>query len=96
MENFATEQLKDPTLIKAWENAVRVDGELVNPDKTCTYLYFIVERDLLYRVAQRAKETIEQLVMPKTFMKLVLELSHGHILGGNFGAEKNRVLQRFY
>ena len=75
---------------------MKIDGELVNPDTTCTYPYFIMERDILYRVAQRAEEAIEQLVVPKPYRKLVLELAHGHILGGHLGTEKTRVLKTFY
>ena len=37
-------------------------------------------------------------MVPKPYRKLVLELAHGHFLGGHLGTEKTRerVLQRFY
>ena len=97
-ENFITEQLRDPTLLRARENVVKIDGELVNPDERIALPYFIIERDLLYRVSQRIEDTVEQLVVPKPYRKMVLELAHGHILGGHLGAEKTRerITQRFY
>ena len=77
---------------------MKIDGELVNPDERVALSYFIIERDLLYRVPQRIEDTIEQLVVPKPYRKMVLELAYGHILGGHLGAEKTqeRITQRFY
>ena len=46
-ENVVTEQLRDPRLLRARENVVKIDGELVNPDERVALPYFIIERDLL-------------------------------------------------
>ena len=41
-ENVITEQLRDPTLLRARENVVKIDVELVNPDKRVALPYFII------------------------------------------------------
>uniref|UniRef100_A0A8C5LTZ1 Gypsy retrotransposon integrase-like protein 1 n=1 Tax=Leptobrachium leishanense TaxID=445787 RepID=A0A8C5LTZ1_9ANUR len=97
-ENFGSEQRKDPTLVRAWENVMMINGEPVDPGNRLSFPYFISNDDMLYRVYKKNNEIIEQLVVPKPYKKVVLELAHGHLLGGHLGTEKTteRVLQRFY
>uniref|UniRef100_A0A803J7L8 Gypsy retrotransposon integrase-like protein 1 n=1 Tax=Xenopus tropicalis TaxID=8364 RepID=A0A803J7L8_XENTR len=97
-ENFGTEQLKDITLIKARENVKVVDGEPVEPGLRVTYPHMAVKGDLLYQMSKKSDEVIEQLVVPKPYRKIVLDLAHSHIMGGHLGVEKTteRILQRFF
>ena len=97
-ENFGTAQHRDPTLSRAWENVIIIDGEPQKPGAESVFPRFVVHQGMLYRVNQLRGEHIEQLVVPKAYRKLVLELAHQHVLGGHLGWQKtqDRILQRFY
>ena len=52
----------------------------------------------MYRVAEHEGGTIEQLVVPRTYVSKVLFMAHSHLLGAHLGMDKTRerVLARFY
>uniref|UniRef100_A0A8C5Q1T7 Gypsy retrotransposon integrase-like protein 1 n=1 Tax=Leptobrachium leishanense TaxID=445787 RepID=A0A8C5Q1T7_9ANUR len=73
-------------------NGVPVEGAIKS------YLYFILKSDLLYRVIMEGGQEIEQLVVPSSQTRKVLDFAHSHVLGGHLGVEKTqeRVLRRFF
>lgn len=60
----------------------------VEPGDRPRFPYFISNEGLLYRVCKKNDEIVEQLVVPKPYRWVVLELAYGHLLGGHLGAEK--------
>lgn len=61
--------------------------------------YFVVETDVLYRVYKsQSGETIKQIVVPKRFRELILQIGHDIPFSGHLGNKKtrNRVLQHFF
>lgn len=97
-DNFATAQLNDPTLARARENVKIIDGVLIYPDVTLAYPHIAMQNNLLYQVDKQGEDIVEQLIVPKPFRKMVLDLAHGHLLGGHLGMEKTkeRILMRFF
>ena len=53
---------------------------------------------VLYRLAKKGKETVKQLLVPKTKREEVLRLAHESLLGGHLGIAKTRekVVRTFY
>ncbi|XP_041440518.1 uncharacterized protein LOC121400717 [Xenopus laevis] len=96
--NFGTEQLKDSTLAKARENVKMVDGKPTEPEMRLSYPYMAMNGGLLYQMYKKGEEVIEQLVVPQPYRRMVMDLAHGHVMGGHLGVEKTieRVLQRFF
>lgn len=49
-------------------------------------------------MVKQGEEEVEQLVVPKPYRQMVLDLAHGHILGGHLGIEKTkeRLTQIFF
>ncbi|XP_063772692.1 uncharacterized protein LOC134909590 [Pseudophryne corroboree] len=86
---FASEQLKDPTLIKARENVKVVNGEPVVPGDRVTYPHMAICNELLYHIVKRGEDVVEQLVVPQPYRRTVLDLAHSHVTAGHLGAEKN-------
>ena len=87
-ENVGTEQRKDPTLTRTWENVMVINDVPVEPGDRPRFPYFCSNEDLLYRVCKMNDKVVEQLVVPKPYRRVVLELAHGHLLGGHLGDEK--------
>ena len=97
-EDFCTEQLREPTLMNARENVKMLDGEPVDPNWVVSFPYMAIKNNLLYRVIKHGEEEVEQLLVPKPFRRVVLDLAHGHVMGGHLGVEKTqeRITQRFF
>ena len=95
---FGTAQLRDPALVNAREQVSVVDGVPQMPDADQRFPHFALKRDLLYRVAESRGETIEQLLVPQPYRRMLLDLAHNDALGGHLGAEKTeaRINDRFY
>jgi hypothetical protein len=54
--------------------------------------YFVVETDVLYRVYKsQSGETIKQIVVPKRFRELILQIGHDIPFSGHLG---NKTTQR--
>lgn len=49
-----------------------------------------LKNNLLYQVVKRGEDKVEQLLVPKSFRRVVLDLTHGHVMGGYLGIEKTR------
>ncbi|KAJ1139477.1 hypothetical protein NDU88_005848 [Pleurodeles waltl] len=89
---FVQQQREDPSLNNAWRSAVTEETEEVGP-------YFIVQKNLLYRVTTtRRGERKRQLLVPTHYREHVLTLAHNHPGGGHFGRENTEeyLLRRFY
>ncbi|XP_068121096.1 uncharacterized protein [Hyperolius riggenbachi] len=97
-DNFGTSQLRDPTLAHAWENVAVINGVAQGTGLENVYPQFVVNHNLLYRVDNIRGEMVEQLVVPSSHRKIVLDLAHKNPMGGHLAAEKTqqRVLQRFF
>uniref|UniRef100_A0A803JM67 Gypsy retrotransposon integrase-like protein 1 n=1 Tax=Xenopus tropicalis TaxID=8364 RepID=A0A803JM67_XENTR len=97
-DNFASEQLKDPTLSRARANVKMIDGKPVDSDSRPSCPYLALQNDLLYQVVEKGNDRVEQLVVPKPYRRMVLDLAHKHVMGGHLGVEKTkeRILQRFF
>lgn len=91
-------QLRDETLKGAFSNVGVVNGAPQEPGADERYPHFAMNGNLLYRVTKVREELVEQLVVPKPYRRMVMDLAHSHVLGGHLGADKTleRVLQRFY
>ncbi|XP_077148857.1 uncharacterized protein LOC143809698 [Ranitomeya variabilis] len=88
LDDFHSEQMKDSTLIPARKNVKMIDGVPVEPDTRLAYPYMVLENDLLYQVEKKGEDTVQQLVVPKPYRRKVLDLAHGHIMGGHLGVQK--------
>uniref|UniRef100_A0A8C5Q2Y4 Gypsy retrotransposon integrase-like protein 1 n=1 Tax=Leptobrachium leishanense TaxID=445787 RepID=A0A8C5Q2Y4_9ANUR len=97
-DDFRTEQMNDSTLTRARENIKMIDGRPIDPDVRMSFPYMIQKNDLLYQVVKQGEDVVEQLVVPKPYRRMVLDLAHGHIMGGHLGIEKTkeRISQRFF
>uniref|UniRef100_A0A8C5PVW7 Gypsy retrotransposon integrase-like protein 1 n=1 Tax=Leptobrachium leishanense TaxID=445787 RepID=A0A8C5PVW7_9ANUR len=97
-DDFHTEQMNDSTLTRARENIKMIDGRPIDPDVRMSFPYMIQKNDLLYQVVKQGEDVVEQLVVPKPYRRMVLDLAHGHIMGGHLGIEKTkeRISQRFF
>ncbi|XP_041424937.1 uncharacterized protein LOC121395450 [Xenopus laevis] len=97
-DNFGSEQMKDPTLARARENVQVIDGKPVEPNLRLSFPYMALIGDMLYQVSKKGEDIVEQIVVPKPYRRMVLDLAHGHIMGGHLGVEKSteRILKRFF
>ncbi|XP_068097047.1 uncharacterized protein [Hyperolius riggenbachi] len=95
---FITAQMRDPTLSHAREQVTVMNGGSQEPGADERFPHFSVHGDLLYRVSKVRDEVVEQLLVPQTFRRMVLDLAHNEALGGQLGAEKTeaRIADRFY
>lgn len=95
---YSTAQLQDPTLVTALRNIRGVKGADQQPEAPLSYPHFTVKKGLLYRVTRSHNETLEQLLVPRTFCRAVLDLAHTHLLGAHLGIDKTqqRVVQSFF
>jgi hypothetical protein len=57
-----------------------------------------MKKGLVYRVSKIGVDVVEQLLVPTWYRRTVLDLAHGHILGGHLGIDKRRerIVRRFY
>uniref|UniRef100_A0A8C5PR58 Gypsy retrotransposon integrase-like protein 1 n=1 Tax=Leptobrachium leishanense TaxID=445787 RepID=A0A8C5PR58_9ANUR len=96
--SFGRDQANDPLLQVARSRVVEVNGVTVQGSTKGTYPYFLLKNDLLYRVTSDEGQEIEQLVVPSSYTRKVLNFSHSHLLGGHLGVDKTqeRVLRRFF
>uniref|UniRef100_A0A8C5R7L0 Gypsy retrotransposon integrase-like protein 1 n=1 Tax=Leptobrachium leishanense TaxID=445787 RepID=A0A8C5R7L0_9ANUR len=94
---FGNDQASDPLLQTARSRVIEVNGVPVE-GAIKSYPYFILKSDLLYRVIMEGGQEIEQLVVPSSQTRKVLDFAHSHVLGGHLGVEKTqeRVLRRFF
>uniref|UniRef100_A0A8C5MJ42 Gypsy retrotransposon integrase-like protein 1 n=1 Tax=Leptobrachium leishanense TaxID=445787 RepID=A0A8C5MJ42_9ANUR len=97
-DDFLSEQVKDPTLARARENIKVIDDKPVDPDMRLAFPHMVQRKDLLYQVVRQGEDVVEQLLVPQPYRKLVLDLAHGHVLGGHLGVEKTkeRICRRFF
>ena len=95
---FGRDQADDPLLQEARSNVVEVNGVPVEGVTGKAYPYFVLKNDLLYRVTSDEGQELEQLVVPSSYTRKILDYSHSHLLGGHLGVEKTqeRVLRRFF
>ncbi|KAL0171312.1 hypothetical protein M9458_031623, partial [Cirrhinus mrigala] len=95
--SFAKEQREDDRLKHCWTQVRVVDGKDVLP-RPHTLPYFVVEKGLLYCVAQRRGEEKKLLVVPRGKTEAVLELAHSHPMAGHLGAANTtqRIRDRFH
>ncbi|XP_069089507.1 uncharacterized protein [Pleurodeles waltl] len=89
--SFRMSQHEDPSLVNAWKNAKTASTGEVGP-------YFLIYKDLLYRVITNANGEKRQLVVPEPYRTQVLFLAHNQPGGGHCGREKTEeyLLRRFY
>ncbi|XP_064177503.1 uncharacterized protein LOC135247687 isoform X1 [Anguilla rostrata] len=100
MEDFPLEQSRDDTLRFAFDRVMSIYGQQVRPDATLTHPYFVIIRDMLYRVCRdtQTNEEITQLLVPKSSREMVFQTAHFNPTAGHLGYEKtlNRIMARFY
>ncbi|XP_064418480.1 uncharacterized protein LOC135358762 [Latimeria chalumnae] len=98
--DFKTEQVNDPTLKYAFGQLREVNGVQQGGHRQVSYPHFVLRGDLLYRMSKNVNTDtiVEQLVIPQSLRRTVLDLAHSHLFGGHLGVEKtqNRILQRFF
>uniref|UniRef100_A0A8C4X6A1 Gypsy retrotransposon integrase-like protein 1 n=1 Tax=Erpetoichthys calabaricus TaxID=27687 RepID=A0A8C4X6A1_ERPCA len=95
--SFKREQWNDDSLKFTRNAIVSVDGHLsVSP--LPLEPYFVLDNDLLYRVATHEGKVWKLLLVPRTYRRQDCELAHAHLLGAHLGAEKTleRIKLRFY
>ncbi|XP_013996510.2 CD63 antigen-like [Salmo salar] len=91
MTNFRTAQHQDPTLQQARADVQVVDGTPINDGMIPnSFPHFIMKNGLVYRVSKIGVDVVEQLLVPTRYRRTVLDLAHGHILGGHLGIDKTR------
>ncbi|KAG2460090.1 NYNRI protein, partial [Polypterus senegalus] len=95
--SFKREQWNDDSLRFA-RNAAVLPGSTHADGSMPRKPFFVLENDLLYRVATHEGEVQKLFLVPRTFRREVCELAHAHLLGAHLGAEKTleRVKLRFY
>ena len=96
---FTAQQWGDPNLEMARQQVAAVDGKLCDGVSELNTPYFMVKKDMLYRVTKdRSGDEIEQLLVPKMFITKVIYLAHSHQLGAHLGVDKtyDRIVARFY
>ncbi|XP_039608797.1 uncharacterized protein LOC120528708 [Polypterus senegalus] len=95
--SFKREQLNDDFLRFAWNAIVSID-DLASLDSTPPGPCFVLENDLLYRVAEHEGEVRKLLLVPRTYRREVCELAHAHLLDAHLRAEKTleQIKLQFY
>ncbi|MBN3289911.1 POL2 protein, partial [Polypterus senegalus] len=95
--SFKREQWNDDSLRFA-RNAIVLPNSSTADGSTPREPFFVLENDLLYRVATHEGEVRKLLLIPRTFRREICELAHAHLLGAHLGAEKTleRIKLRFY
>ncbi|KAK9525277.1 hypothetical protein VZT92_016004 [Zoarces viviparus] len=100
MEDFPLEQSRDDTLRSAFDQVIRIDGQLVRPDAAQSYPHFSLIRDRLYRVSRDTQSGQEntQLLVPKSRREIIFQAAHYNPMAGHMGYEKtlDRIMTRFY
>ncbi|CAM4631962.1 unnamed protein product [Lepidochelys olivacea] len=98
--DFSRDQREDPTLRFAYEQLARVDGEVVEAQRTTQWPRFELNHERLYRLDQdpQTQEVRTQSVVPRIHRRAVLKLAHDIPAAGHLGQEKTvaRVLARFF
>lgn len=86
------------TSLNARENIKMIDGESIDLGVGMAFPYMALKNNLLYQEAKQGEEMIEHLVVPKSYYRMVLDLAHGHIVGGHLGLKRmnKRITQRFF
>ncbi len=95
--SFGREQREDDRLKHCWAQVRILDGKEVQPGPH-PLLHFVVQKGLLYCVAQRRGEEKLLLVVPRTKTETVLELAHSHPMAGHLGPANTiqRIRDRFH
>uniref|UniRef100_A0A8C1P786 Gypsy retrotransposon integrase-like protein 1 n=1 Tax=Cyprinus carpio TaxID=7962 RepID=A0A8C1P786_CYPCA len=95
--SFAREQREDDRLKHCWAQVRVVDGKDVLP-RPHPLPHFVVEKGLLYCVAQRRGEEKKLLVVPRAKTETILELGHSHPMAGHLAAANTtqRIRDRFH
>lgn len=59
-----------------------------------SFTYMALKNNLPFQVIKQGEEVVEQLVVPKPYSQMVLDLVHGHILGGHLDIDitKERIV----
>ena len=100
MDDFPLEQSRDATLRSAYEQVVKIDGTLVQPDTVPAHPYFVIIRDRLYRVSRDSvrDEEATQLLVPRSRRESIYQAAHYNPMAGHLGYEKTlqRIMDRFY
>ncbi|XP_062418320.1 uncharacterized protein LOC134129059 [Pungitius pungitius] len=100
MEDFPLEQSRDDTLRSAYDQVIKIDGQLVRPDAAQSYPHFSLIRDRLYRVSRdtRTGEENTQLLVPKSRREMIFQAAHYNPMAGHMGYGKtlDRIMTRFY
>ncbi len=94
---FAKEQLGDDRLKHCWTQVRVIEGKETQPPPH-PVPHFVVQKGLLYCVAQRRGEEKKLLVMPRLKTETVMELAHSHPMAGHLGAQNTiqRIRDRFH
>ncbi|XP_051815566.1 uncharacterized protein LOC110961245 isoform X1 [Acanthochromis polyacanthus] len=99
MEDFPLEQSRDDTVCSAFDQVIKIDGQLVHPGTALTYPHFALIRDRLYRVNHDAqmRDITTQLAVSKCCRETVFEAAHYNPMAGHMGYEKSldRIMARF-
>ncbi len=95
--SFGREQREDDRLKHCWAQVRILDGKEVQPGPH-PLPHFVVQKGLLYCVAQRRGEEKLLLVVPHTKTETVLELAHSHPMAGHLGPANTiqRIRDRFH
>ncbi len=95
--SFGREQREDDRLKHCWAQVRILDGKEVQPGPH-PLPHFVVQKGLLYCVAQRRGEEKLLLVVPRTKTETVLELAHSHPMAGHLGPANTvqRIRDRFH
>uniref|UniRef100_A0A674J7S6 Gypsy retrotransposon integrase-like protein 1 n=1 Tax=Terrapene triunguis TaxID=2587831 RepID=A0A674J7S6_9SAUR len=98
--DFVKEQREDPTLSRAWEQAIVPGAGEDVPPRPPQGPRFEVQRDRLYRVVQEPHtlEALRQLLVPQRLRRGLLHSAHANPWVGHLGREKTlqRVARRFF
>lgn len=65
-----------------------MDGKPIEGVSHIIYPHFSIKNKLLYQIVKKNNECIELLLVPRPFVKHVLQLAHSHLLGAHLGVEK--------
>ncbi len=95
--SFGREQREVDRLKHCWAQVWILDGKEVQPGPH-PLPHFVVQKGLLYCVAQRRGQEKLLLVVPRTKAETVLELAHSHPMAGHLGPANTvqRIRDRFH
>lgn len=96
MDNFPLEQSRDDALRSAFDQVMRIDGQMVRPEAALTFPHFVLSRERLHCVSHNTctQEEHTQLLVPRSCGEIFFQAPHCNPMAIHIGYEKtlDRIL----